>query len=369
MTAHHPSVGTHVLWKGVEYEIRQRLPGSVLNLAQVSTGAIESITYSRFYDALSSGELTFKGSGSGRRRTQSPIDWSDVPEDDRRTAEYRLEVISPLLAIPHGKRRGSIIRRVEEIRAQAANYDSSRPPFVSQASVYVWLEAYESAGEDPMALLPQGKKRRRNLRVSTQSEAIVKATVADFADRRELVTVDQVYHEALMRIVEENRQREPSEHLSLVSRATVARRLREATAQQQVSIVRKRAQKLADGLYEREQPLMPLDRVEIDHTVTDVFVVDDIDRKPIGRLTFTLCIDTLTRYPLGFYLGLEKPSYLSVMECLYHAILHKGDVREKYGTEHNWLAFGIPRTLVVDNGREFSGKDLRDGMQFAWNQH
>ena len=71
-------------------------------------------------------------------------------------------------------------------------------------------------------------------------------------------------------------------------------------------------------------------------------MIDDRDDLPLGRLTLTYCLDTATRYPLGYYLGFEPPSYLTVMECLHHAIQPKGDVRQLYGTEHVWLAYGMP---------------------------
>ena len=89
-------------------------------------------------------------------------------------------------------------------------------------------------------------------------------------------------------------------------------------------------------------------------------VIDDRDDLPLGRLTLTYCLDTATRYPLGYYLGFEPPSYLTVMECLHHAIRPKEEVRKQYGTEHEWLAYGLPATLVIDNGREFIGHDLED---------
>ena len=63
---------------------------------------------------------------------------------------------------------------------------------------------------------------------------------------------------------------------------------------------------------------------------------------------------------LGYYLGFEPPSYLSVMACLYHAICPKENVRERYGTEHDWIAYGLPYALVIDNGKEFIGRDLED---------
>jgi putative transposase len=59
-------------------------------------------------------------------------------------------------------------------------------------------------------------------------------------------------------------------------------------------------------------------------------------------------------------MGFEPPSYLTVMECLHHAIRPKENTREEYGTEHQWIAYGLPSVLVVDNGREFIGQDLQD---------
>lgn len=107
-------------------------------------------------------------------------------------------------------------------------------------------------------------------------------------------------------------------------------------------------------------PNLPLERVEIDHTRSDLVVIDDRDNLPLGRLTLTYCMDTATRYPLGYYLGFEPPSYLAVMECLHHAIQPKVGVRQQYGAEHEWLAYGIPFSLVIDNGKEFIGHDLED---------
>ena len=109
-----------------------------------------------------------------------------------------------------------------------------------------------------------------------------------------------------------------------------------------------------------EYPTIPLERVEIDHTLIDLIVIDDNDDLPLGRLTLTYCLDMATRYPLGYYLGFEPPSYLTVMECLHHAIRPKQSTKEAYGTENEWLAYGIPSTLVIDNGKEFVGQDLQD---------
>lgn len=61
-------------------------------------------------------------------------------------------------------------------------------------------------------------------------------------------------------------------------------------------------------------------------------------------------------YPLGYYLGFEPPSYLTAMDVLTRPFSRSSAVRQQYGTEHEWLAYGIPATLVIDNGKEFIGR-------------
>ena len=169
-------------------------------------------------------------------------------------------------------------------------------------------------------------------------------------------------HELAVRLAEENRVRAPQDQLALPSRATLARRIATSNLSQEQSQRRsQRTAKSAATQYgQTPYPDWPLERVEIDHTRTDLIVIDDRDNLPLGRLTLTYCLDTATRYPLGYYLGFEPPSYLTVMECLHHAICPKPDVRQLYGAEHAWLAYGIPATLVIDNGKEFIGHDLAD---------
>ncbi len=47
----------------------------------------------------------------------------------------------------------------------------------------------------------------------------------------------------------------------------------------------------------------PLELVQIDHTLVDVVVVDELARKPIGRPWVTLAINVATRAVLGFHCG------------------------------------------------------------------
>jgi putative transposase len=69
--------------------------------------------------------------------------------------------------------------------------------------------------------------------------------------------------------------------------------------------------------------LLPLERVQIDHTRVDVIVVDEGDRLPIGRPWSTLAMDVASGAVLGFSVSLEGPSVVSVALMLVQAVLPK----------------------------------------------
>jgi putative transposase len=97
-----------------------------------------------------------------------------------------------------------------------------------------------------------------------------------------------------------------------------------------------------------------LQRVSMDHTPSDMIVVDDASMLPLGRPTITSALDEHTRCPMGFYMGFEPPSCLSVMRCLKHAILPKTYVQREFPSIKNRLEwYGVPELAVVDNPPEF----------------
>jgi putative transposase len=68
---------------------------------------------------------------------------------------------------------------------------------------------------------------------------------------------------------------------------------------------------------------LPLELVQIDYTVVDVVVVDELERYPIGRPWLTVVIDVATRVIMGYQLSLEPPSSTSVALAISHAVLRK----------------------------------------------
>jgi len=104
----------------------------------------------------------------------------------------------------------------------------------------------------------------------------------------------------------------------------------------------------------------PLEVVEIDHTVMDMFIIDSITKLPLGRPTLTVAIDVFTRTICGIHIGFDPPSYLSVMYCLKHAISSKNYVSTKYpDIKNQWLNHGVPESIRVDNGKDFISNHLK----------
>lgn len=104
-----------------------------------------------------------------------------------------------------------------------------------------------------------------------------------------------------------------------------------------------------------------LDQVQIDHTVIDLIVVDEHERRPIGRPYLTVAIDVFSRCIIGMVVTLEPPSAVSVGLCLVHAAGDKRPWLERLGVEADWPMSGKPKALYVDNAAEFKSEALTRG--------
>lgn len=356
------SLGIQFTWMKATYEVVQYLPNSRLEVENLSTGECKTVAITELAEALFKNELSFHE--TVKSNVQLPkITLDDYSPKQQAAAYFRYEVIKPLLTILN-QARADVHARVKEVKKRQKSGDL--PPYpVGISSIYRWLKAYKENNQDIRALVPRTRKKQEvDSRLHPTTEKILQNVINQKYYRRETGTIKSVQVEVARQLEIENLNRtsEGKTPLEVPSESTVWRRIGERDLKGRLIAKRgsKKAKEEMTQYGRMEKPTMPLQRVEIDHTITDVMVIDEKDNLPIGRLTLTYCIDVATRYPLGFYLGFEPPSYFTVAQCLYHAILPKTDVKEKYDTENEWLAHGIPHRLIIDNGREFLGKDLED---------
>lgn len=377
MSAQRFAIGTQFRWQDVDYEVKRLLPDNKVNILNLQTGEIHTVQFIELFRAICDESLQFLQDGEPVQNSAGSdyLDLADIPPHLLNIARHREEIVLPLLDLAPSERKTAIDQVIAEVKGNSETVEAepnmddeviviTLETAVSVTSVYRWIANYEKSGRDVRSLVPNTGKRggKGMARTKDRIEVIVQSVIEDFYFARERRTHAYIHREIAVRVEEENRQRLPDDQLKCPGISTIRRRVLALDKERVLTAKKgKRAAKRELTQYgHMEYPNMPLERVEIDHTLSDLIVVDDGDMIPLGRLTVTYCVDTATRYPLGIYLGFEPPSYLTVLECLYHAILPKPDTRAKYGTENEWLAHGIPYNLVIDNGKEFISKSLQD---------
>lgn len=245
----------------------------------------------------------------------------------------------------------------EVIEEMAKQLGDNRPP--SPITVYRWWKRWRNTNNDLQALtrFQTGSKGHRNF--DEHFKAIFEEVINKVYLSREKNTKQDTYDALVHEITLYNQV----SHISIntPSRATVYRMLNNLDDYAVRSA--RYGRKNADYYYRATGKGIPtsyiLERVEIDHTPLDVMVIDKESGLAEGRPYLTCLFDVKSRMPLGIEIGFEPPSDLAVMKALKQAIWPKDHLNTLYTTIKNkWPAYGIPTTLVCDNGLEFHSKQL-----------
>ncbi|CAN7659867.1 hypothetical protein [Massilia sp. LjRoot122] len=98
----------------------------------------------------------------------------------------------------------------------------------------------------------------------------------------------------------------------------------------------------------------PAARFEIDATIVDVYLVSVFNRAwLIGRPVLYVVVDVFSRMVVGFYLGLEGPSWEGARLALFNAFSYKADFCRQLGIDIGpdlWPCHHLPHKLLCDNG-------------------
>lgn len=109
--------------------------------------------------------------------------------------------------------------------------------------------------------------------------------------------------------------------------------------------------------FSNNDALYPLHVVEIDHTELDMDIMDSRTGYVVGRPWITIGIDVYSRMVWCLYISFEPPSANRVRKAIENGIFIKDN--EKYGTENKWDIFGIPNTIFLDNGPDFTSAEVK----------
>lgn len=227
---------------------------------------------------------------------------------------------------------------------------------ISSRQVYNLIKKYRKAGCSLSGLIIKkklcGKDKSRLL---PEIEAIVKDAIDELYCHKQKLKASTV--------IEEIRKRCVTAGFNPPSQATVRKRI-EKIPQQTIVATRdggKAARKFDPIIKESPETYYPLQRVQMDHTIVDLIIVDEKHRKPIGRPYLTVAIDSYSRCIIGFYLSLDPPSATSIGLCLVHAIFSKEDWLSGLKIDGDWPIFGKPDLIYVDNGTDFHSEALTRG--------
>lgn len=380
--------GMHVEFRGREYVIEQRLPNGDIKLKDIVFDESESKAQGELLDALFDGQLEFLGdsretSAIQRKRVKSFVDDIAMLESaDPRKIEF--------------KRRLAYIKRIQAAKLTVFNA-ATLDPIIGQVHgeikdiksrpcwktvYYRWFVPFIISGDDVRAFVPLYKRSGNRKRKFTGSQkrkgqkfsevekrkaeevaAVVSGVIDEEFMNDQRLSVAEVYNKLEQRIAEVNQFRDVNDRLPIPHPDSIYNIIsnmdeyeKDKARYGKLYAEQKHAQRKRGP-----RPTRPLERVEIDHTKLDLFIIDAETRLPVGRPTITVVIDKYSRMILGFHVGFDPPGYLSVMLCLLHAITPKKYVETDFPSiENKWNTYGIPEQIIVDNAPEFYSEDFDD---------
>jgi putative transposase len=265
----------------------------------------------------------------------------DADDQDWATGATRLRILAELGASDRID-RAAVMAAPEELQ-------------ISRSRCYALLRRYR---ESPTvtALAPRTRGRASGVRMlDAEVEALVEQAIDDFYLTRRCPSISHLAREIERRCLEKS--------LPCPSRKAITPRVR---ARDQHEVLRRRkgaafARSKLGRIVGHLTEEMPLGLVQIDHTLADVVVVTEADRRSLGRPWLTLAIDVATRMVVGFHLSLDRPSAVAVALVLSQAVLPKDRYLAGRGIDLDWPVSGLPARLHLDNAKEFRSQALRRG--------
>lgn len=282
---------------------------------------------------------------------------SDLKEGDREAGVKNAALFQAIID-EGGFLRGNKSFWARRYRDLCKEYGFAGTP--DRSTIQRWAQKVRNCIDAPLQYLlaPKNdlKGGRGKIRMSEEVAKIVETCVQDVYLSSENTPLTECYQELVKRITQENEYRHKNNKLKLVSYGQLRRyvlgidayevhasRFGRTSAEKRFKISRKNRRRLSRAL----------ERVEVDHTPLDIFVVDDTGQT-LGRAYLTVLVDKKTKVILGFNLGFDGPSVMSVLRALKHAVSPKSYLKEKYPeVVSDWPMFGLIELLAMDNGPEF----------------
>ncbi|RQT42496.1 Mu transposase C-terminal domain-containing protein [Burkholderia cepacia] len=355
-------VGVSIVLDDQPHRIVHLTADGLAHLIAVSNGALTVTSTAELQRQYQSGRLRFLDEPTNiadpsPSRLGRPL--STFPNRVRENALRKKRYLDMLLASGPIVSTPAVLTPLIQECAQELN--DPYPP--SAISVYRWARSVSRAEGDNRVLIDRFDRRGGGgSRLPIASLNLLQQSIDSIYMARERGSVTDVCADLRYRIDRENEFRSESDKVRMPSLATVYRAIRYLDAFD-VEVAR-RGKRIANITFRTSgrgvHVEQILERVEIDHSPLDLFVIDERTKLPLGRPTVTIALDRYSRMPVGMHVGFQGPSVHAVLRCLRHAIIPKADLRARYpDLQHDWPCHGKIRELVCDNGLEFHSDELK----------
>jgi len=346
------AVGTQFNYQNSAWKI-ESVQDDEIQVAQQFTDARAALKVDELLKLFESGSLSFTRRLTAVEQAGQTDDLAIMPEEEQKRLLYKHAYVD----YAHEARATSTRREIEVVIAKVSARIKDRTP-PSVRTVQRWLEIYRAYDYNLYALRDRHRhKGNRRERMPAYLDELIDRAIHEVYLTRERNSVQQVCDWLADELTKKGlqdsfffKQQNPCN--------AVYRRIKKLQQTDPYGVcVAREGKQVADHLFAYRKPVDQvthiLERVEIDHTKLDMFVVSE-QGIPLGRPWLTFAIDVYSRMIVGFYVSFTPPSLDAVIQTLKHTILSKSYIKQLYPfIKNDWPAFGAPVLIVVDNGLEF----------------
>ncbi|MDT0618308.1 DDE-type integrase/transposase/recombinase [Salinisphaera sp. P385] len=362
--------GAVIDFHGRRYTCGGRGPGGGYMLAPHKGRTNQLIKPGAAFDALAKGKLVFVKEESDHEGDPPPelhFDLTALAEGERTLVLMRHYYMRRM--DDYRREGGKLSEKAVTALAREVHTDyvaicrrhDREPPHkpMSEAAVRRWYRRWVNSGHKLISIVRDATGNSHSKLTTEQADALYAAIHDDYMDRRR-ISARHAHTLMTAKLNIENRAREARGEapikiphyntlLAHLDRVDLFEKLKARyNTQYALKVTRQ---------YGITPPaIRHLERVQVDHTLLDIYV--DFGHRTLVRPWLTLILDSYSKAILGFWLTPDPASAESVMQAMRMAILPK-NVRELGGdAEWHWPMHGLPSELTLDNGKEFHGKDL-----------
>lgn len=275
--------------------------------------------------------------------------------EDRLEIRFREEVLRLSGELQrHGLSWPDRIKEMKQRLAEDPRFAHREKPFPTARTIQIWrknaVNQGRSAFEDK-----RFQSGNRTDRHDWHFEEIVYDLVETQFLHSDRKTVTAIARDAKLRYLADCVKRgvEPGLHGEKIVRSLIERLPHADVVKRRLGSDEAQKRLLQAGAFQKV--VAPLERVEIDSTVANVFVIIDKDRN-VARPWICAAIDCATGVIVGMLIGLDSPNSVMTAQTLREVMAPKSDsFFDEIGIENRLQAYGRPLAIVADQGSENSG--------------